>query len=68
VDSKGKGADSEAADSKGVAAASGVDSGGAVESAEMAGGSAMGFRVLKIQGAELKNNRCRVYLESTPVV
>jgi hypothetical protein len=45
-----------------------VVSGGAIESAEMARGSAMGFRVLKIHGAEMKNNRCWIYLESTPVV
>ena len=66
VDSEGVGVDS--ADSTRVEVASGVVSGEAVESAEMAGEIAMGFRVLKIHGAELKNNRCRIYLESTPVV
>jgi len=72
-DSKGKGADSkgadsETADSKGVAASSRVASGGTAEFAEMAGGIAMGFRVLKIHGAELINDRCCIYVESTPVV
>ena len=69
-DSKGAGADSvgEVADSIGVEAASEMASGRRVESAEMAVEIAMGFRVLKIHGAETKNNRCCIYLESTPVV
>jgi hypothetical protein len=67
VDSNGSGAAS-AVDSKGTDSASGADSDAAVRSAEMAGEIAMGFRVLKIHGAAMENNRCRIYLESTPVV
>ena len=56
------------ADSTGEDAASGVVSDGVMEAAEMAVGIAMGFRVLKIHGAELINDRCWIYLESTSVV
>ena len=58
----------EDVDSTGEDAASGVVSDGVMEAAEMAVGIAMGFRVLKIHGAELINDRCWIYLESTSVV
>ena len=70
MDSKGRAADStgEAADSTGAEPASGVDSGGAIDAAEMAVGIAMGLRVLKIHRDWLINDMCRIYLESTSVV